>query len=258
MTELIAIQKTMSSREIAELTGKEHKNVLRDIRALLEQGVDRLNFELVEYKDAKGETRPCYELTKKGCLILASGYDALLREKIINRWEELEIAARNNAPALPQNYLEALKALVASEEEKERLMLENKANQEIIERNEEQITELSTAIATMQPKISYLDTILSSKETVTTTQIAQDYGMSAKAFNKQLRDMRLQGKVNGQWILLMPYLAQGYVQSKTFSIEKPSGGTKTVSNTEWTQKGRLFLYEQLKREDIYPLIEQAS
>lgn len=90
MADLILSKKTMSSLEIAELTGKEHKNVMRDIRALLEQGVSKLNFEPSEYKDSTGRLLPCYELTRKGSLILASGYNALLREKIIDRWEELE------------------------------------------------------------------------------------------------------------------------------------------------------------------------
>ena len=80
----------MSSIEVSELTGKQHSNVMRDIRSLLEQGVNQINFELVNYEDAKGEKRPMFNLTKKGCLILASGYNAVLREKIINRWEDLE------------------------------------------------------------------------------------------------------------------------------------------------------------------------
>lgn len=84
-------EQTMTSLQIAEITGKIHANILRDIRTILEQGVNQINFELVEYTDAKGEKRPCYNLTKKGCLILASGYDAKLREKIIDRWEELEL-----------------------------------------------------------------------------------------------------------------------------------------------------------------------
>ena len=99
MEDLIKTEERMTSLQIAEVTGKEHKNVMRDIRNILEQGVNQLNFELVSYKDAKGEERPMYSLTKKGCLILASGYDALLREKIINRWEELELREQN-APAL--------------------------------------------------------------------------------------------------------------------------------------------------------------
>lgn len=77
--DLILKKGKMSSLEIAELTGRRHADVIRDIRKLLGQGVNERNFALVDYTDAKGEKRPCYELTKKGCLILASGYDAKLR-----------------------------------------------------------------------------------------------------------------------------------------------------------------------------------
>lgn len=82
---------TMSSLEIAELTGKEHRNVMRDIRKMLEslENGNALSFERV-YTDSKGETRPCYHLPKRECLILVSGYDVPLRAKIIDRWMELE------------------------------------------------------------------------------------------------------------------------------------------------------------------------
>ena len=80
----------MSSLEIAEVTGKEHKNVMRDIQTLLSQGVDKLNFERISYNDSMNRVRDAYQLTYKGVLILASGYNPVLREKIINRWEELE------------------------------------------------------------------------------------------------------------------------------------------------------------------------
>lgn len=82
--------RTMSSLEIAEITGKRHADVMRDIRTLLDQGVDERNFALISYTDKANRQKPCYELTKKGSLLLASGYDALLRERIIDRWEVLE------------------------------------------------------------------------------------------------------------------------------------------------------------------------
>lgn len=97
-------KRTISSLEIAELTGKQHDAILRDIRNLLNQGVNAHNFVEVEYTDKKGEKRPCYELTKKGCLILASGYDAKLREKIIDRWEELERDKQNGNFQTPSTY----------------------------------------------------------------------------------------------------------------------------------------------------------
>lgn len=77
----------MTSLEIADVTGKQHAHVMRDIRNLLSQGVAESNFGLGSYTDANGQERPLFNLTPKGCLILASGYDAVLREKIIDRLE---------------------------------------------------------------------------------------------------------------------------------------------------------------------------
>lgn len=111
--------KTMSSREIAELTGKQHKNVLRDIDAIgsnLSQ-----SSKSVTYKGYNNQTQREWLLTKRDTLLLVSGYSVELRARIIDRWQELE--AQVSKPAVPQTYLEALKALVAAEEEKERLQL---------------------------------------------------------------------------------------------------------------------------------------
>ena len=85
---------TMSSREIADLTGKEHRNVMRDIRNILETlgECTALSFER-SYQDASGRSLPCYELPKRECTILVSGYDVVLRTRIIDRWLELEAAS---------------------------------------------------------------------------------------------------------------------------------------------------------------------
>lgn len=115
----------MTSLEIAEVTGRSHKNVLRDIRNLLEQGINQLNFELIEYKDAKGEIRPMYHLTPKGCLILASGYNAVLREKIIDRLFELEAKERQYKP------LSAYPMLTTEHKKAEELM--NNTSMEVLE-----------------------------------------------------------------------------------------------------------------------------
>ena len=88
----VQTEQTITSLEVAELTGKNHKEVLRDIRNIIAQmdEINQRNFAPVKYKDAKGEERPMFNLTKEGCLCLVSGYDANLRMKIINRWKELE------------------------------------------------------------------------------------------------------------------------------------------------------------------------
>ena len=122
MATLIYDTDRMSSLEIAELTGKQHAHIMRDIRSLLAQGASQSNFGLSSYKQPQPrggyKELPCFELTKKGCLILASGYDVVLREKIIDRWEELEIERRIRTP---QTYLEALEALAISEKEKQQI-----------------------------------------------------------------------------------------------------------------------------------------
>lgn len=252
MTDLIIKNETMTSLEIAEVTGKQHAHIMRDIRKLLEQGVSESNFGLTSYQQAQpnGGTKdvPMYQLTKKGCLILASGYDALLREKIINRWEELETKERNQYQ-VPQSFAEAL-MLAAKQQEQ----IEEQQRQ--LEANSKEIVELNGAIAEMEPKVTYVDMILASKETVTTTQIAQDYGQSAKAFNVLLRNFGVQHKVGGQWVLYAKHLPFGYVQSDTFPIVHKNGTNGTVMHTKWTQKGRLFLYEELKKHNVMPLIEQ--
>ena len=83
--------KTMSSREIAELTGKEHKHVMRDIENLVEQGaIDRSKFGPISYKDSYGRDQPAYELDFDATMTLVTGYNAVLRAKVIKRWRELE------------------------------------------------------------------------------------------------------------------------------------------------------------------------
>lgn len=132
---------------------------------------------------------------------------------------------------------------------------ENQEQQQLLLAQGEQITEMQGEINKMLPKVSYYDQILNSKSTVTTTQIAQDYGMSAKKFNILLRNLKIQRKVGGQWILYSPYNTMGYVHSETFIPEGSTSG-KVVMVSRWTQRGRLFLYEILKKDGVLPLIEQ--
>lgn len=116
----------MTSLEIAEITGKQHAHVMRDIRKLLEQGVSESNFGLSSRKQLqpKGGYKEInfYSLTPKGCLILASGYDALLRERIINRLEQLEKSMTVQPSYQIEDPIARAEAWIA--EQKEKKMLE--------------------------------------------------------------------------------------------------------------------------------------
>lgn len=241
---------TMTSLEIAEVTGRNHKDVMRSIREMEDAWVkvNGRKFALVEYKDAKGEMRPCYSLSKTECLYIATKFNDEARAKLILRWEDLE-TKEVSIIKIPKTFAEALR-LAADQAEK----LE--AQEKMLKASSKEIVELSGTIATMQPKVTYVDKILASKETVTTTQIAQDYGQSAKAFNILLRNFGIQHKVGGQWILYAKYLPNGYVQSDTITIEHKDGSSGSVMHTKWTQKGRLFLYEELKKHNVLPIIER--
>ena len=127
---------------------------------------------------------------------------------------------------------------------KENVRLENE-NIQLIAENQE-----------LKNDRNYLDIIMRSRTLLTITQIAQDYGMSGKAINKKLADMRIQYSCNGQWTLYAPYKDKGFVSSRTIDITRADGRPDTVMHTEWTQAGRKFLYEELKKEGIIPMLER--
>lgn len=219
----------MSSLQIAEITGKRHDAILRDIRNLLQQGVAAHNFVEGTYKDANKQDRPCYYLTKKGCLILASGYDAKLREKIIDRWEELERQKQYGSFQVPQSFADAL--LLAAQQQKQ---LESLAEQNKLQ---------SQQLQESAPKVEYFNKALSSTGTYTATQIGKEFGWGAETLNRKLKELGVQYKQNGQWILYAKYDGKGYTKSIPRTYTKTDGTTGSQMQTVWTEKGRMFVHQ---------------
>lgn len=123
------------------------------------------------------------------------------------------------------------RALVIANKQIDTLKLENTVQRQVI--------------AEFKPIKEYVDTILSSEDTVTITQIAADYGLSAKALNKILNEQGLIRKVGGQWVLYSNHMQKGYTKSETIDVTRSDGSIKVVMNTKWTQKGRLKIHELL-------------
>lgn len=143
----------MSSQEIAELTGKLHKHVMEAIRTMEPawekvQGTKfRLSFKTRELPNGGSKQYPYYELTKLECLYIATKFNDESRAKLILRWEELELEKQKQTSPLPQNYLEALKALVVSEEQKQALQAENIKQRDVISHKSDVIEGLTEEIS---------------------------------------------------------------------------------------------------------------
>lgn len=156
----------------------------------------------------------------------------------------LELERKWNSPeAVMNRALEySRKQVQALLKTNEKLELENKMK-------DQQLNEL-------KPKADYYDQILQSKSLVLISQIAKDYGLGAPTMNKKLHELGVQYKQGGQWLLYSKYQNKGYTHSRTINITRSDGRSDVRMQTEWTQKGRLFLYELLRKNGILPIIEQ--
>ena len=257
-------QQTMSSLEIARLTGKPHNDVMKAIRAMepswekVSQGKFSLSSRKVEQPNGGIREYPCYELTKTECLYVATKFNDEARAKLVIRWQELEQQARANMISLPnfEDPAEAAIAWAKEYREKKVLSIENQTLQREKMMLQDENFQLAAENQELKHDKNYLDLIMRSRSLMTVTQIAQDYGMSAKAMNKILADMGIQWKNNGQWILYSKYKDGGYVSSRSIDITRSNGMPDTVMQTEWTQAGRRFLYEELKKRGIIPMLER--
>ena len=117
---------------------------------------------------------------------------------------------------------------------------------------------LTQQVAELRPKASYYDLILQCASLLSVTEISKDYGMSAKAFNKKLHELKIQYQQSGVWFLYAEYQDGGYTQTKTQNYCRSDGTQGARTHMYWTQKGRLFLYERLKAEGILPMIERTD
>lgn len=248
------LERTINSREVAGKVGKRHSDLVRDIDnyiSYISENADLRSqdfFVESSYKvDGNNKTYKCYECTKQGCEMIANKMTGKKGTQFtayyVQLFNQMEQKERKTVIhfQIPQNYAEALRLAADQAEQNEKLKAENEIQ--------------AQRIAEYEPKVNYLDKILSSKKTVTVTQIAADYGISAQKLNKILREERVQRKVNNQWILYRNYMNNGYTKSDTINIVRSNGSPDVQMQTKWTQKGRLFIHELLENRGIIALMD---
>ena len=205
---------TMSSREIAELTAKQHAHVMRDIRAMLEQvGEGRSKFGST-YLDAQGKERECYNLPQDLTYNLVLGYRADLRLKVVRRWMELEA---QQAPALPKTYAEALLEAGRLAQERDRLVEVKKA---------------------LEPKVVALDRLASLEGVHNLRSAAQQCGWPERKFINRLIELGwlYTHSVTGRKCAYADKIKAGLMESKNVEVRR-TGYVEGVGQPMITQKG---------------------
>ena len=202
----------MTSLDIAELCGKPHNDILKAIRKM-ELAWVKINggkFSLVEYKDSKGELRPCYSLSKTECLYIATKFKDDMRAKLVLRWEELE---RERLGDRQQLALPSPQKILA--------MADNIVGEGLRILNEE------------------------AEDTLTATQVAKTFNMTTLDFNAVLRDMGIQYRRHGRWNLSDDLQGRGYTAERTHVSYSLKGEKKIHHYMTWTLEGLRFLNSKL-------------
>lgn len=197
-----------------------------------------------------------YRLAMKAKNETAEKFQALVADEIIPSIRKTGgyIAGQeqlSDSELMAKAILVAQKTIEAREARISELTEQNTA---LLAENEQQ----RQVIADFEPVKQYVDTILESTGVLATTQIAADYGLSAKALNRILHDAGVQHKVNGQWILYGHLMGKGYTKSRTIPITLKDGTSSTKMLTYWTQKGRLMIHEILTKRGIVALMDRKE
>ena len=210
---IINTQQTMTSLEIAELTGKQHKNVMQAIRNMEPawEKITGLKFQLSGYKDSTGRSLPCYQLTKTECLYIATKFNDEARAKLVLRWEELEReqALGGQSPcALP---------------------------------SPQKILAMADDIIGTGLRMLNAD----AEDTLTATQVAKTFNMTVYDFNAVLRDMGIQYRRFGRWNISDDLVDRDLVRLRTHVSYSLKGEKKVKVYMTWTMAGLKYLNSKL-------------
>lgn len=218
---------------VAQVFGKEHKNVLRDIESLsCSESFRVLNFEQTPYVHPQnGQTYKMYTMTKDGFSFLVMGYTGEkageFKERFINEFNKREAMLKSDDYILMRSMQILQGRIKTIEADNERL--------------EQQNNYLTNEIKQSAPKVKYYDDCLQSVNTLTTTQVAKQIGLDAEKLHKKLKEIGVIYRQSGQWLLHSPYSTWGLHATRTQTYTRSDGSTGTSIYTVWTEKGRRFI-----------------
>lgn len=178
-----------------------------------------------------------YRLIIKSNLPSAEKFEAWVMEEVLPQIRKHGMYATDELLDNPDLLIEVATKL--KEEKTLRLIAEQRVNE-------------------LQPKADYYDRILNNKGLVTVSTIAKNYGMSAVSFNKLLHELGIQFNQSGTWLLYSKFQDKGYTHIEPFDYEDKNGNRQVKTRMKWTQKGHIFLYETLKKNNYLPMIEREQ
>jgi Rha family phage regulatory protein len=242
-------QAVTSSRNIARDFDKKHKHVLDAIDAVkgvAENWADLFYETTYIHEQNKQEYRE-YLMNRDGFTLIVMGFTgkAAMKFKLdymnaFNRMEQ-KIQELSKPSYMIEDPVNRAERWISEQKEKQQLETQNKM--------------LEQQVSEYEPKVTYVDEILKSTDSVTISQVAEDYGMTGQEMNKLLNDIGIQYKMGGQWLLYSKFKGHGYTKSNTVDITHTDGRQSVKMHTKWTQKGRLFIYENLKEKGVLPLMD---
>lgn len=226
----------VSSRTIAYELGRRNGDVIDSLETMILENENVRSLIIPSSYKVEGQKRSYkeYLLTKDGFTLYMFNIQGHNDFKMayINRFNEME----KQVTQLKDSYMiddpvERAKRWIEEQEERKQLETDNAVKEQII--------------GELQPKADYVDKILESTGTMTITQIAADYGLTAQKLNKLLKEAKLQRQVGKQWVLYANHMNKGYTKSHTINITRADGSPDTMPQTRWTQKGRLKIHDVL-------------
>ena len=233
-------QDVLDSRDVAEMVGKKHAHLMRDIHGYINDLEENPNLDsrqfFIEstYTTKQNKIMPCYLLTKQGCEFVANK----MTGKKGNQFTAAYVGLFNSM-----------------KQELQSRQLDSYMIDDPVKRAERWIEERK-AYEKVLPKAEYYDSQMRNPGLMTVTEIAKDYGWSGSHMNQMLKELKVIYRQGSHWVLYQKYADKGYGQYEPYPFKDSDGKQNAKNNLKWTQKGRKFIYDLLAEHGIRPVLEE--